>query len=218
MLLRAGAFEVCGLEASERPATEDRCGAWLAPRALVLAVADGAGGLAGGAAAAEGALAGVHGALGAGLEVRSPEAWCSLLEELDARRARAPEGGESTLVVVALWEHGLAGASAGDSEAWCLARGRLLELSSGQHRKGRLGSSRAQPWPLRVAEGLECVLLASDGLRAALRALRPEALLASAPLEAAGRSLLGAARGPSGALGDDAALLLARRALPLPGG
>lgn len=141
--------------------------------AVVVALADGAGGLANARRAAERA---VEAARGIAL---AP----ARLSELDATLQR--EGGETTLVALACERSrdgllAVRDVSVGDSRAWAiLGPGNVAALTEGQSRK-RLGSglTRAQTF---ACTGARRVILASDGV---LDAVGERALLDAESLDA----------------------------------
>ena len=91
---------------------------------LVIVVADGAGGVAGGEEAAERVVAEVHTRL---VSARTAQDWVRVLTRTDQR---IPVG-ESTGVVVDLTPAGICGAGVGDSEAWIIQDDRIQRLTSG---------------------------------------------------------------------------------------
>jgi serine/threonine protein phosphatase PrpC len=102
---------------------------------LVVVVADGAGGVAGGSSAAEAMITAVSAAVDAHpRELWTPAFWAEVLHEADASMASKGAGGESTAVVVALGQD-IVGASVGDSAAWILGSSGLVDLTAEQRRK-----------------------------------------------------------------------------------
>ncbi len=173
---------------------------------VAFVVADGAGGLGGGARAAELAAAGFESLIQemSPGEV-TPEVWCELLAQLDAKLERDPDAGESTAVVAIIHEHRVVGASVGDSEAWVVVPNGAREiLTSGQH-KARLGSGRATPVGFRttVAEGV--LLAATDGL---FHAANPDTIRAALLGTPTPEALVALARSRSGKLYDDVGLVV----------
>ena len=178
---------------------------------VVLVLADGAGGMGGGASAAR--LA-VQLALEAAtqIEVRASGAWAQALLLIDDRLVQDRDAGETTLVVAAYWGTGAAGASVGDSGAWLIPDGQIAPavLTAEQRRKPLLGSGAAVPIPFQIVTPPGVLLLASDGL---LNYLRHELLVQTVREdcgEDAADRLIQAVRLRSGALHDDVSVLLCR--------
>ena len=143
--------------------SEDRAAVFEHDDALVVVVADGAGGVAGGGAASDA----VVDAARARVEERPFDpydirAWSDLLVTADATLARSKDAGETTAIVVVLGPYGIAGVSAGDSEAWIVGP-RIDRLTESQDRT-RLGTGRARPtrFHRRMVDGV--LVVATDGL------------------------------------------------------
>lgn len=175
---------------------------------VIAALADGAGGIGGGAAAAQTA---VRLALEAARRInpRDASAWSAVLVEIDAELEAHPDAGETTLVVAAVWDRGIAGASVGDSGA-LLIRDGVSDLTAGQHRRPLLGSGMAVSVPFAASGEGGVLLLASDGL---LHYAPTEAivkLVRDLEPEQAVRALVESVRLPSGALWDDTSVLMIR--------
>jgi serine/threonine protein phosphatase PrpC len=192
------ATELC----PRRGAGQDRISVSQARDRVVIALADGAGGAAGGERAASAVIDAVAAA--------QTDDWVAVLTELELDPDRLGPG-QTTAVVVTVTRDGLRGASVGDSGAWVIrGGGRIEDLTQAQHRKPLLGDhSVAIPFrggPLAGAT----LLVASDGL---LRHAPPEEIVrvASGPdLAAAARQLVELVRLPSGELPDDIAIVLCR--------
>jgi len=121
----------------------------------IVAVADGAGGTGSGHVAAEHMIREIR---AASRDADSPEKWQAVLAQIDLRIV----AGESTGVVVDLRAKGICGASVGDSSAWIIDDGRVIDLTSQQHRKPLLGSRAAQS--VAFAHGpLQGLLLVASG-------------------------------------------------------
>jgi serine/threonine protein phosphatase PrpC len=175
-------------------------------------VADGAGGLAGGARAAERLVALVQEAAGAtGFAARRPEAWAEVLARADLAVEADPAAGETTAVAVAV---------AGDSLGWRELRGlRHLgrpteggvdDLTAQQRRKPRLGSGGARPISFTRPGLTGTLLVATDGL---FNYALPENIAAAAigeDLDAAARALVQLVRLAGGGLQDDVGVVLVR--------
>src|ERR1700722_5430130 len=129
------------LLASSRPNPEDRAEVF---ERLVVVVADGAGGLRGGAAASEALVVAARAAGQDGsFDGHAPPRWGRLFANGDASLS-VKMTGETTGVVVVLSAAGIVGVSAGDSEAW-IARPTTIDDLTREQSKVRLGSGRASP-------------------------------------------------------------------------
>ena len=131
---------------------------WQRDAGLIVTLADGAGGVGAGAAAAQTIIDGA-----AAWTPASSDAG-ALLRDLD-RRLAGSTAGQSTAVVLYLSASGLVGASVGDSGAWIIRDGSLDDITGAQNRKPLVGSGAAAP----VAFGAGplaggTLLVASDGL------------------------------------------------------
>jgi serine/threonine protein phosphatase PrpC len=191
------ATEIC----PRRGAGQDRVSVSATRDRVVIALADGAGGTAGGERAASAVIDAVAAA--------QVDDWTSVLTELELDPDRLGPG-QTTAVVATVTRDGIRGASAGDSGAWVIRDGQIEDLTRGQHRKPLIGDhSIALPFstgPLASAT----LLVASDGL---LRHAPPDAIarVASGPdLAAAARELVALVRLPSGEIPDDVAIVLCR--------
>lgn len=206
-----GAFTVATRNLGHAAHSQDRVEVTEHAGGLVVALADGSGGMAGGAEAAGAVVQAVREALARGTETADPAAWCTLLADLDERISMSPQGGETTAVLLGLDANGIAGASVGDSEAWLVLDDGFEDLSAFQHTKGRLGTGMAVPAPFSARPWAGTLLVASDGLT---KFAPVEALLEAArtaDIEAAASRLVDLVRLRSGALQDDVALALVRR-------
>ncbi|WP_437798976.1 protein phosphatase 2C domain-containing protein [Sorangium sp. So ce693] len=174
-----------------------------------VAVADGAGGLAGGAAAASTA-AGAMVALGAEREL-DPDFWCESIRRLDGELEAEPRCGETTLVVVQVSQGELWGASVGDSGALVVEPGGLVDLTSGQIRKPLVGSGACSPVgiPRRPLTGR--LLVATDGLLKYASWATLGALARTGDVQTAVEALIQAVTLPSGNRPDDVAVVLGER-------
>src|SRR5262245_1548157 len=106
-------------EAGERD--EDRLAVRRTPLGGVIVVADGAGGVGGGAAAAQS----VCDLLIARPDEasRSPDDWVTALRDADRKMTTSAEGGLTTVVVLEVSGTVAFGASVGDSGAWMIGSG-----------------------------------------------------------------------------------------------
>jgi hypothetical protein len=135
--------------------------------------------------------------------------WAELLAHVDRQISFAE--GETTGVVVAAWDRGLAGASVGDSVGWVVSDSGIDELTGSQMRKPLLGSGRAVPIGFERAGLSGTLLLATDGLvNYAKRDGIRKALSGAGELEGICRILANMVRLKSGALPDDVGVAVLR--------
>jgi serine/threonine protein phosphatase PrpC len=176
--------------------------------ATVLVVADGSGGMSGGAQAAEDALQEVS---GAARQRKSIErvSWLAVLERADDALSRGP--GQCAIVTTAILGGRIFGASVGDCEAWLISEDSVEELTASQVHKPLLGTGEAVPVAFEAALGDATLLLATDGLFKYAHRDRVTALARGPDLEEAVYALTNLPRLRSGALPDDVAVILCRR-------
>jgi PPM family protein phosphatase len=149
--------------ASHRAGSEDRLDIVATADASIVTVADGTGGISGGALAAEHVTAGVRARVLAASPVSDPASWASILEQLDREIADDRNAGETTAVALAIFAGEVVGASVGDSRAYLVTPSGAVELTSAQRRKPRLGTGRATAVGFRApAEGV--LVVGTDGL------------------------------------------------------
>ncbi|WP_437548688.1 protein phosphatase 2C domain-containing protein [Sorangium sp. So ce367] len=172
-------------------------------------IADGAGGLSGGAAAARSATSAMA-ALGAETEL-DPDGWCERLSLLDRELEAEPRCGETTLVVVQVSRGELWGASVGDSGALLVTPDGPIELTAGQRRKPLVGSGACRPAiiPRQPLSGR--LLVATDGLLKYTSLATINALARTGDVTTAVEALIQAVTLPSGNLQDDVAVVLGER-------
>jgi serine/threonine protein phosphatase PrpC len=207
-----GSLTVARAVACPREPGEDRLDAFEQDDALVVVVADGAGGLSGGARAAELLVALVREAVSApGVTPLRAEAWVEVLARADGLLEADPGAGETTAVVVAVTEDILVGASSGDSGAWVVRPdGAIDDLNARQRRKPRLGSGRASPVPFSRPGLAGTLLVATDGLFNYAKPERIAAIALAEDLDGAARGLVQLVRLPGGGLQDDVGAVLVR--------
>jgi serine/threonine protein phosphatase PrpC len=180
---------------------EDRLAVVRLPDRTVFVVADGAGGVVGGVAAAEAVCDGVVEQCKRG----SPRSWAEWLVQLDRHMPRA---GLAAAVVVELADDGrIVGASAGDCEAWLFGNGAATQLTAKQSFKPLLGEGKAIPVAF-AADGAGVLVVATDGLWKYVQRMRIAEAVALRPLVAAADALVHGARLKSGRLSDDVALVI----------
>lgn len=204
------AFEHAVVLAGSRANGEDRAAVVERDGEVVIVVADGAGGLGRGGAAADAVVAAVREApLAALLDVTR---WRDVLARTDAELA-ARQGGETTAIVVAVSPHGLCGVSVGDSAAWLVTPADAVDLTAKQTR-ARLGSGRAAPVAFyrRALDGV--LVVGTDGLfaRTAARSAAIAAAARTGDAATIARNLASLARSPSGRYADDLAVVVVRAA------
>ena len=194
--------------ASERgELSEDRAVAIPVPDGLIVAVADGVGGIAGGGLAAQFAVETIS--------HLSPESAIEPdeLSEIDRALFSDTDLGETTLVAMKITREEICGASVGDSEAWWVTKDRCVRLTEDQQRKPFLGSGEANPvsFQLRIDEA-GTLVVATDGLFGYGDAATLVNLArSSVPLPDIALAQENAARGKaSGRLWDDLAIVLVR--------
>jgi PPM family protein phosphatase len=173
---------------------------------VVLCVADGAGGLSGGAEAAILAVDMVR--QNASLLVNA-DACAELLRNMDAAIAKDSIACETTCALAILTSEEIFGASVGDSGIWFIPEnGNHLNLTQAQQRKPFIGSGTAWSIPFRHARTAGCLLLATDGLLKYTSAERIIAVCREHSIDVAGQRLIELVRYSSGALPDDVTLIL----------
>jgi serine/threonine protein phosphatase PrpC len=179
--------------------------------ALVVALADGGGGIRGGVAASRVLFERVRSAIaGTAFATDDARGWADLLQGSD-RALAANNVGETSCVVVALGSRGIVGVSAGDSEAWVVMPTRVDDLTAGQHTKSRLGSGRAVPVTFQ-RNALEGVLLVgNDGLFKYAAKEVIARIVRTHPIGRVAEELTELVRLPSGRFADEAAIVLATR-------
>lgn len=174
-----------------------------------LVVADGAGGLSGGARAAQRAASALA-AEGAESALEAEE-WCERLRRLDREMDAEPGCGETTVVVVQVRGREVWGASAGDSGAVLVEPEGLVDLTAGQRRKPLLGSGACAPAGIARRGFSGRLLLATDGLLKYLPRDVLHRLAGAGDLRSAVDALIAAVTLPSGNLQDDLAVVLGER-------
>lgn len=171
--------------ASYRANTEDRALALNVGRGWIVCIADGTGGVSGGAHAAELFIAGVsRAAEQPAFDLTSPGELAALLDALDREIARDPLAGETTGIAIAITSSTLVGASSGNSQAWLGSSNRWHELTEHQLAKARLGTGCSQARPF-AGNPYGTLLVATDGLFDYVRFGDIANVLGSAPADPA---------------------------------
>ena len=182
---------------------EDRIEILRAGDQTILVVADGAGGISGGAQAAEVVCARIRSHVG---EQRTD--WKEVLRETDSFLVKESFGGESTGVVAEVRAGMIRGASVGDSGAWLITSEGTTNLTERQMRKPLIGSGNANPKGFGPVPLRGRLLLATDGLLKYVAWNDIADIGSQGTLDDAVQALVTAARLPSGALQDDIAVVL----------
>ncbi|HEY6184267.1 MAG TPA: protein phosphatase 2C domain-containing protein [Terriglobales bacterium] len=186
---------------------QDR-GAVIAGSRCVLVVADGVGGMSGGAEAA----AMVIDLIREHAELLANSISCtSLLQRIDQDIARDPNAGETTCALAVATDDQVFGASVGDSGVWIIGENTFTDLTQRQSRKPLVGSGSASAisFAERRVTGT-CLLLATDGLLKYAPSERIVAVCRGFVSESDAVRLIELARYPSGALPDDVTVILTR--------
>lgn len=168
---------------------------------VVVAVADGAGGTAGGERAAKAVVDRVASVASHAYD------WAQLLAELDHEQIGY---GQTTAVVLWVTREKIVGASAGDSGAWLIRDGGITELTHAQRTKPLIGDGAVvtpiESGPLTGGT----LLVASDGLLRYAKRDDIARIASGRDLDAAARALVELVRLPSGQLPDDVSVVLCR--------
>jgi serine/threonine protein phosphatase PrpC len=201
-------FSVCKQVHAGNQPLQDRADYFQCGPDLVLVLADGAGGMGGGAEAAEFLVKSVRERIPSAETDESK--LVALLTSIDQQMAEAGAFGETTGIVVVLSDHGLVGVSVGDSGAFVFSNHTSENLTQNQIRKPFIGSGRAIPVSFAREAVSGTVLVASDGLLKYTSLEKITAIAAGPDVDEAARNLVELVRYQSGALPDDVSVLLAR--------
>ena len=186
---------------------QDRIGLFQSGDFAVLVIADGAGGMNGGAEAAERAVLDLSRL--ALLKKRHSKDCIKALKDLDLQIYRDKQCGETTAIVIVESQGEIVGASVGDSEAWLISKETVNRLTSSQRRKPFIGSGACQPvgfGPVKI-QG-QRLLMATDGLFKYTDRAKIQELLQKPSLEGCLEALADLVRMKSGRLQDDLAVIL----------
>jgi len=181
---------------------------WNGPN-LILVLADGAGGLSGGAKAAEFVVESVKKRINS--LVVSSEQLCAFLTTLDHEMSSNGTLGETTCAIVILSEGRIIGASIGDSGALIFSKDSVDDLTKGQIRKPLLGSGRALSTGFNRSHLDGILLIASDGLLKYTSQEKIAATIETSNFNSAANKLIDLVRYQSGTLPDDISILLVRK-------
>ena len=171
----------------------------------MVAVADGAGGSAGGAIAAECLISFVSRLAERAASTDWFDALCEFDDELSAR----PSAGLTTGIAAFVGHDRVIGASVGDSSAWLISSsGQTTDLTASQRRKPLLGSGEALPVQFEAERLGRRVLLGSDGLFKYAPSDRICALATRGRVAEVANALANYVRMPSGGFHDDVAVAI----------
>jgi serine/threonine protein phosphatase PrpC len=176
---------------------------------LILILADGAGGLSGGAKAAEFIVESVKQQIGS--TITNSQQLCAILASIDQKMSASGTFGETTCVVVILSDSGIIGASVGDSGVLGFSKIGVENLTANQVRKPLLGSGFAIPVGFTRNQLDGTLLIASDGLLKYTSQEKIAATILAADFKNAAAKLIELVRYQSGALPDDVSVLLAQK-------
>lgn len=195
--------------AAGNPENQDRAAIIESRAGLVLVVADGAGGQSGGAEAASMAVELVR---RHAHELCDASSCRNLIETIDQAIAEDAVAGETTCAVAVITTSQVSGASVGDSGVWLIGQTEFVDMTRNQVRKPFAGSGTACVVPFEHAKtGNRCLLLATDGL---LKYTSSDRILVTcrdlSDSADTVQRLIELVRYPSGALPDDATVILAR--------
>jgi len=182
---------------------EDRVAFFASEERTVIVVADGAGGIGYGATAAESVVReiqseheGVHFA----------DQWAERLEQIDGRISV----GEATAVVVDVRPSGIAGASVGDTQAWSIHDGDILDLTRNQNRKPLLGSGEAHAVSFTHPPLQGVLLIGTDGFFDYAKRDNITKMIARTEFYSIPQKCVDMVRLPSGDLWDDIGVVAVR--------
>ncbi len=176
---------------------EDRIATLVLPDRTVIVVADGAGGVGGGAAAAEAVCRSLD------ETARTLSAWDAWLAKQDRVLAASASGGLAAAVILEIRHDGaIRGASVGDCEAWIFTEGDARCLTERQIRKPLLGGG-ARPVPFVAHLSRGTLVVGTDGLWKYAAHGRIAEAAAHRPLDLSAAALIESVRLRSGALQDD---------------
>jgi PPM family protein phosphatase len=195
------------VEAADGPC-QDRLLILPAGDRMIFAVADGAGGISGGAEAAELAIKVIT------LEaatLTSRDECMQMIEDIDQAILGDEAAGETTCAIAVVGPDGIFGASVGDSGIWILGETEMDNLTQGQSVKPFLGSGAAVPAGFERAQWDGTLLIATDGLLKYTSREMISTAVTHEPFEKLPEALLRLVRYPSGTLPDDVAIGLCRR-------
>ena len=138
--------------------------------------------------------------------IHSADDWVAQLRQIDTRIS----AGESTVVVVDIRPYGIASASVGDSQAWIISDGQIVDLTSNQIRKPLLGSGSAEPVAFTHAPLNGLMLIATDGFYDYAKRDEVLSIVSESNYYEISRKCIDLVRLPTGELWDDIGIVVAR--------
>lgn len=196
-------FETAHLTESYRKDCEDRVAVIQSDERTIIVVADGAGGVGNGGAAAETVIREItadH------RGITTAEEWETELRQIDCRIGI----GESTAVVADLRADSIVGASVGDSRAWIIREGKLTDLTVNQIRKPLLGSGDARPTRFSHGPLNGTLIVATDGFCNYVKREQLTGMISRTDVLEIPRRCVELVRLPSGDLWDDIGIVACR--------
>jgi PPM family protein phosphatase len=187
------------IEEARRGRGEDRIAIIETSNCKLIAVTDGAGGVVGGARAAESICDALVGDAGD---------WPTWLSQQDAFLSERATGLAAAVVLSISGEGAIHGASVGDCEAWVFGQGKAVNLTAGQTRKPLLGDGGAVPVSFSSRMSSGTLVVATDGLWKYIKHAHIAAIAMMRPIEAAVATLVEGVRLRSGTLQDDVAIVM----------
>lgn len=193
--------------ASNRMGSEDRAEVFEHEDTLIILVADGAGGVTGGAVASDTVIDAVRARVAERpFDPYNIRAWSDVLSRIDVDLARSSTGGETTAIIVVVGPHGVVGVSAGDSEAWVV--GPRADRLTAQQDRARVGTGRCRPKAFHRPQLGGVLVVATDGLFKYARSDAILAACAAADVSTLAERLVGLPKLRSGAYPDDLAVVV----------
>jgi serine/threonine protein phosphatase PrpC len=175
---------------------------------VVLLLADGAGGVAGGAEAAAMVVELAQQYKGC---LRDPSGCASVMQAMDQLILQEESAGETTCALAVVRGGQSFGSSVGDSGVWILSSTSTVDLTRNQARKPLIGSGSARPveFSYTVAQEDKKLLLATDGLLKYASGSQIVEVCRARDDEGCAAKLIELVRYPSGRLPDDVTVILA---------
>ncbi|BBM82505.1 protein phosphatase 2C domain-containing protein [Candidatus Uabimicrobium amorphum] len=189
---------------------EDRAQVILRQGFTIFIVADGAGGTGCGNRAAQNTIDYISDMEITKLNVKNPRYWETVITDIDSYLISQNHGGETTVVIVAVCDNVIYGASVGDSSAWLIKeKDQIVDITTAQVRKPLVGCGRVNPTGFGSIRMEGFLLLASDGLTNYITLDKVTETVMKHGIDA-GFPLVDLVRLPSGNLWDDITVIIAK--------